>query len=415
MKSFGMWNKTKGLIGILAVAFGFIAVMLPSKASAHNPEQSYIYLRVYENSIKGRFEITSDDLNRALDVGLERGFELPDAEPHLEKIRSHMLENAAFSSSQGPYKIKFTEASILRGGELGDYLQLHFDLEELDEIPEPLVIDYRFLFDKYRSHRAMLVIEYNWKAGIHENESIPSLLFGPGDTKQELSLTKGASIWLGFYAMVKLGVWHIWIGIDHILFLLALLLPSVLMFGKNEELDDIAMVREPADRFRPALMNVVKIVTFFTIAHSITLSLASLEIINLPSRLVESIIAISIALAALHNIKPIFLRTEWLIAFGFGLFHGFGFASVLADKGFGGDYLIYSLLGFNVGVELGQLAIICLVFPVLYLLRKTVVYPKLLLFGSIFLILVSIYWFVERAFEIDLPIGGMILRTLGLL
>ena len=170
----------------------------------------------------------------------------------------------------------------------------------------------------------------------------------------------------------------------------------------------------PVERLRPALKNVVKIVTFFTIAHSITLCLAAFEIISLPPRLIESIIAISIALAAIHNIYPLVSGKEWLIAFVFGLFHGFGFASVLAEKGLGGNYLGLSVFGFNLGVEIGQLAIILLVFPILYLLRKTFLYPKIRVFGSAILILFSLYWFVERAFNIDFPVGRIIWKTLGL-
>ena len=132
----------------------------------------------------------------------------------------------------------------------------------------------------------------------------------------------------------------------------------------------------PVERLKPALKNVVKIVTFFTIAHSITLCLAAFEIISLPPRLIESIIAISIALAAIHNIYPRFSGKEWLIAFVFGLFHGFGFASVLAEKGLAGNYMALSIFGFNLGVEIGQLAIILLVFPILYLLRKTFIVSK---------------------------------------
>ena len=160
------------------------------------------------------------------------------------------------------------------------------------------------------------------------------------------------------------------------------------------------------------IWNVIKIVTCFTIAHTITLSLAALGIITLPSRLIESVIAISIALAAFHNIRPLVNGKEWIIAFVFGLFHGFGFASVLAEKGIGGDYLVLSLFGFNLGVEIGQLAIIMLIFPVLFLLRKTSFYRIILIVGSAFLIFMSLYWFTERIFDIELPLGDFVVRTL---
>ena len=153
---------------------------------------------------------------------------------------------------------------------------------------------------------------------------------------------------------------------------------------------------------KTAFIYIIKVVTFFTIAHTITLTLASLKIIMLPSRIVESIIAFSIGLAAYHNIKPIFKMKDWVIAFIFGLFHGFGFASVLSDLGLTGEFLTFSLLGFNIGVELGQVAIIAGIFPVLYLMRTYNFYPKFLVYTSVFLIIISLYWLIERAFDINL-------------
>jgi hypothetical protein len=168
-------------------------------------------------------------------------------------------------------------------------------------------------------------------------------------------------------------------------------------------------------------MYILKVVTFFTIAHTITLSLASLNIIVLPGRIVESIIALSIGLAAFHNIRPIFKGKDWLIAFVFGLFHGFGFASVMADLGITGEFLTLTLLGFNIGVELGQIVIIALIFPILFFIRNFKFYSKFLVYLSVVLIIISLYWFVERAFDIDLTLdeqimrwGGDILRAIGL-
>lgn len=386
---------------------------------AHAPEQSYVFLRFQENTIGGVYEITTDDLNTVLGLDLKRGLSKADLNPHLETIQEYVLENSSFSSKEhGEYNVRFSDSGILRGGSLGDFVQLNFDLDGVKGIPEKLDIRYEAIFENKPKHQGLLIIAYDWKAGIHENEAIPTLVFSANSTKQELPTSRSASIIIGFLAMIRLGIWHIWIGFDHILFLFALLLPSVLVARSESDLPIETERRgfwEPVEKFKPALIKVVKIVTCFTIAHTITLSLASLEIISLPSRLVESIIAISIALAAFHNIRPLIIGKEWIIAFVFGLFHGFGFAGVLAEKGFGGDFLVWTLLGFNVGVELGQLAIIILIFPILFFLRKTFVYSKTLLFGSIFLILISLYWFIERAFDVDLPVGGYILRALGLM
>src|SRR5262249_51800960 len=143
------------------------------------------------------------------------------------------------------------------------------------------------------------------------------------------------------------GIWHIWLGFDHVLFLLALLLPAVLVRVDGHW--------HAAGTFSSVCWNVVSIVTAFTVAHSITLSLAALDVVRLPSHLVESTIAASVVLAGLGNLYPRMIGRRWLVAFGFGLIHGFGFAAVLTDLGLPQHSLLLSLISFNVGVEIGQL------------------------------------------------------------
>jgi hypothetical protein len=136
--------------------------------------------------------------------------------------------------------------------------------------------------------------------------------------------------------------------------------------------------------------------------------------VSLSDRLVESVIAISIAIAALHIFVPVFRGGLWWVVFAFGLFHGFGFASVLGEIGIPDKYLVHSLLGFNIGVELGQVAIVMAVFPVLFLLRNTLLYNRLLMpAAAAALIMVSLYWFTERAFEVDLPAGAIMNSIIG--
>ncbi len=158
-------------------------------------------------------------------------------------------------------------------------------------------------------------------------------------------------------------MWHIWIGFDHILFLLSLLLPAVLIWRASRW--------QAVETFRAAFVDVFRIVTSFTVAHSITLSLATLGFVSLPSRWVESAIAASVVLAALNNLWPLFHGRRWMVAFGFGLIHGFGFASVLVDLGLPRETLVLALVGFNLGVEAGQLAIVALFLPLAFALRRT--------------------------------------------
>jgi len=148
---------------------------------------------------------------------------------------------------------------------------------------------------------------------------------------------------------------------------------------------------------------VLWVVTSFTAAHSMTLSLAALGMVSLPSRLVESAIALSVVLTAANNLWPLVNHRRWLLAFGFGLIHGFGFASVLAELGLPADALVLSLLGFNVGVEVGQMVIVALFLPMAFWLRNTDFYLRgLFVLGSWLTLLVAMVWLLERVFDIKL-------------
>jgi hypothetical protein len=157
----------------------------------------------------------------------------------------------------------------------------------------------------------------------------------------------------------------------------------------------------PADSFWLAFKEVLKVVTAFTLSHSITLSLAALGLISLPSRWVESAIAASIIVAAVQNIRGVVDSKRWVMAFGFGLIHGFGFASVLADLGLPQNALITALVGFNVGIEGGQLAIVAVFMPLAFWLRSTKFYQvQVFKWGSVLIALLALYWFVQRAFDL---------------
>ena len=177
-----------------------------------------------------------------------------------------------------------------------------------------------------------------------------------------------------FGQFLTLGIKHIAFGFDHFLFLLALLL----VVSKFSE--------------------IAKIVTFFTIAHSITLSLVALSIISVPSFLVEPIIAVSIIYVGLENIFKTEQKKRWLIAYIFGLVHGLGFASVLQEIGIGeGISSVMPLLSFNLGVEIGQFAIILLVLPVLWKLNRETFYAKKFVpICSVLIAFAGLYWLIER-------------------
>jgi hypothetical protein len=229
------------------------------------------------------------------------------------------------------------------------------------------------------------------------------LRYTANNTTQTVDLGD-TSFWSGVTGVIALGVEHIRIGTDHILFIVALVLPSVLVFGR-------APGWQPSPSFAASLWRVLKIMSMFTVAHTITLTLGGLGIIELPSALVETVIAVSIILAALHNLRPVLVNREWLIAFGFGLVHGFGFAGLLSDLGLTQSRLFVSLLGFNIGIEIGQAIIIMLVFPALFLARRTRVFLPAMNVVSLLLIAVASAWAIERAFGVNLGTDWIMVRA----
>ena len=388
-------NRTlRSIFAQISIAILF-CLFLISNATAHSPRQSYLYFKIYDRAIETRVEITVKDLNQALGLDLpgNRRAKAKDIAPHLDQIKEYIDDNLTISRDGQEYTLKFQKYNLFKTT-FAQFVTFDYRLDNLEEIPEKLEVYYGVLLDIKPKHKNLVVIEHNWKTGTFANESGVSLIFTPNSQPQTLDLSS-ASIWRGFLSVVKLGFLHIWEGIDHILFLVALILPAVLRRENYRW--------QPVQKFRPAFIHIVKIATAFTIAHSITLALATLQILEIPARLVESLIALSIAIAAIDIIYPIFKEKIWLVIFGFGLFHGFGFANVLAELGIVREHALLSLFGFNLGIQLGQIVIIAVVFPILYLLRKQKFYTNFVLkFGTIFLFLIALYWLTERSFDISL-------------
>lgn len=379
---------------------------LPAMAAtvaAHAVGQSYMFLRVYEDSIVVRLEMTVEDVEAGLSFGWDpAAITLAQVESQVDSLRAYVEPKFAISTTDGPLAPRFRGVEV-HYLEVTDFVMMTYIIEGTQGIPNALTATYPVLFEIDNQHRNFLIVEHNWKTGTFNSEAIVGV-FSPSEPTQTLDLSKSTA-WRGFVAMVRQGIWHIWIGLDHILFLVALILPAVLVREEGQW--------KPVSSFRKALYKIIGIVTFFTLAHSVTLSLAALDVIRLPSRFVESVIAGSIAVAALSNLMPRLAIKEAAIAFAFGLFHGFGFASVLSDIGLGREHLVLSLLGFNIGVEIGQIAIICLIFPVLFLLRERKVYGWILRYGSLALVALALLWVVERVFDVNVPIMGTVRAVLG--
>lgn len=188
------------------------------------------------------------------------------------------------------------------------------------------------------------------------------------------------------------GVHHIVTGYDHLLFLLCLLLPAVL-----RRLPGPPARWQAVTGWRQALGPVAKTVTLFTLAHSVTLALAAGGWVRLAPSVVEPAIAATIMLAAVDNLRPLLLRWRGAVTFGFGLIHGFGFAGVLGELQLPAAQFGWALFQFNLGLELGQLALVAAVVPLLFMLRHRPAYvPVLLRAGSVAALGMAALWLVER-------------------
>lgn len=373
-------------------------LLVTTGAWAHKPSDSYLMLRVEAANagsagMTGQWDIALRDLDVVLGLDADG-----DGQITWGEVRTRHAEIAAFALARLQVQADGLPCTVTAGAQQvdehtdGAYTVIPLQLRCVQTATDSVTVGYTLFADVDPQHRGLL------------NLATPSgtrtAVLGPQAATQTFNVGAAADAapLAQFITYVREGVWHIWIGFDHILFLLSLLLPAVGTWQKQPA----GRVRwQPVQRLRDAVWDVLRIVTAFTVAHSITLSLATLGLVSLPSRLVESVIAASVVLAALNNVWPLFQGRRWSVAFAFGLIHGFGFASVLADLGLPQDALALALVGFNVGVELGQLAIVVAFLPLAFVLRDSAFYRRaVLVAGSLLIAAIALAWFLERAFQI---------------
>jgi hydrogenase/urease accessory protein HupE len=232
--------------------------------------------------------------------------------------------------------------------------------------PEKLVIEYNmFLDDSDPSHANFASIKMN------------------GEQQEEILSFESREIEIGEVSFLQttkqfiiLGLEHIFTGYDHIMFVISLLIGA------------------------KTIRHIFTLVTGFTIAHSITLALATFDIIQLPSRFVESAIALSIVYIALINIFNKDSKHQPWLAFGFGLIHGFGFAGILSEMKLDPNHMATSLFSFNIGIEIGQLLIVSIAFPIILWIKKITIKPIkwVIPSTSVAILAFGLVWFIQRAF-----------------
>ena len=377
----------------IRLIFGTLLLTLllpPSPALAHKPSDSYLSLKVEARQVTGQWDIALRDLEYAIGLDADGNGEITWGELRAKHadIASYALARLKVQTGTEDCPLRAT-TQLVDDHSDGAYAVLRFE-GECVRAADALDIRYSLFFDFDTQHKGLLKLDSasGTLTGVFSADR--------GEQKFEL---RTRTLLEQFIDFGREGVWHIWIGFDHILFLLSLLLPAVLVASRHGQW-------QASPRFTPVFWDVLKVVTSFTVAHSITLSLAALEVISLPSRLVESTIALSVVLAALNNVRPVIAEKRWMMAFLFGLVHGFGFASVLADLGLPRDALLLALVGFNLGVEAGQLAIVAAFLPLAYALRSTNFYRRgVMTGGSLLIALVALVWMLERVFDLSILTG----------
>ncbi|ASP48702.1 HupE/UreJ family protein [Cognaticolwellia beringensis] len=362
-------------ISLIGLSFLFANTVV-----AHQLSTSYIIAEMDNTGrINGEWQLSLTDLELAVGLDLNANGELTWGEvtSRQAEIASYLAENLLLSRDDLSCNLRFEVVDRLQ-----DHANEAFAVTDFSgqcAISGSLNVKYNAIFALDSSHEMVL--------NIGDGNNMHSFVLDDNTRQIDLDLKEGS--WqTTFTQFVYQGVIHIWIGIDHILFLLALLLPAVLQ-RRNNQWQAITSVKT-------ILTNTVWIISAFTLAHSLTLTATALGWLTPSSRWVELGIAISVLFAALNNIWPVVLRLAWL-TFAFGLLHGMGFAGVLGELGLPADQQLLSILAFNLGVEIGQLAILAILLPVLILLRNTKLYSKgIIPVGSLLIAIMAVQWSIER-------------------
>jgi hypothetical protein len=366
----------------LRLVLATVALCLAAAAThAHKASDAYLFAEPSAQGSRLRWDIALRDLDAALPLDANGDRQLTWGEVRAAWPAIDTLALGALAVRDCRFSI---DSHALEQRQDGAYAVLLMSMPCRVDASTP--VRYTLFSDVDPTHRGILRVRHG--AG---GDAVRMLDPGAPETAGASAAAPTPSA----ASFLREGVHHIVTGYDHLLFLLCLLLPAVL---RREDGRWHAVAS-----WRAALWPVAKTVTLFTLAHSVTLALATLGWVRLPPSFVEPAIAVTIMLAALDNIRPLILRGRGLITFLFGLIHGFGFAGVLGELQLPPAAFGWALFQFNLGLELGQLAMVLLVVPVLYLLRQRALYvPGVMVAGSLGAILLAGVWLVERTADVSL-------------
>ncbi|WP_273129614.1 HupE/UreJ family protein [Metabacillus sp. HB246100] len=357
---------------LLIVAF---IVLIPTTSWAHPLSASYGTIKIEEEKVEFSFSI--DHMSVIENVSADKNADGRLTEEEITQNRESITEwinqhvqIQANDVSQRPLSEAIIRTETKNGKEVVTLTQ---EYPYVDNATYSVMDTMYYNTDDKTSYTHLLTINQNGKFSEHilkgENRHVD---FGLQVGENEAN-SQSSPAW---YAFFLLGMEHILTGYDHLLFLFALLLA------------------------KQTFKDYVKVVTAFTVAHSITLTLGYLDIINLPSLLVESIIALSIVYVAIENLFRKNIKKRWLLTFAFGLIHGLGFAGLLSEMTIPSSHFVLSLLSFNLGIEVVQIILVALLIPILARIQQLKYYSSSMKYGSALIIIIGGYWVIERVFQL---------------
>lgn len=358
------------------------------RLAAHAGSTAWLQVEARERGLDLRWDLALRDADVAVGLDADGDGQITWGETRqaTPQLLAYARERLRMTAAGQPCALSLARPLQVaeRDGETYAVLSLQADCAEA---VEPLRIDYTALFELDASHRALLRLK--------QADSEQSAVFAPDRQSYEPALSPGPLGTLARY--FREGVEHVLSGWDHMLFLAALFLPAALRRESGRW--------APARSQREVLLGSAALVTAFTLTHALTLSLAALGVLSLPSRWVESAVAASVLFAALNNLVPsVQSRLLWLVA-GFGLIHGSAIAGALLELGLPAQGRVAALLGFNLGVEAAQLGLIALGVPLVYRLRRWRGYVPVVLWpGSVLIALAGLIWLLDRAFAMEWPL-----------
>ncbi len=364
-------TKRKSLLARLIVSMALVGCLYARVSSAHIMPQTAVMLDFHRDGVSAQLIMPLQDLGYAFKKPLvaEQDQLIPKYGPALKDyILSHVHPTAPDGR---PWHVEVNDMSVKPGEQTPD-LTVHLWMQPPPGAPlRKFTFNYDVIVHEVVSHKAFVFVRNDWNAArFHSINEVPPYPEAIGLIRYlvysvPIDRTQG-SFWHGFGVVMTLGMSHIAGGLDHLLFLLVLLLPAPLLA--------VGSHWEGFRGMKPSFVQLFKIVTAFTLGHSLTLLIGGIGWLRLPARPVEILIAVSILVSAVHAIRPWFAGWEPWVAGGFGLVHGLAFASSIAEFGFSPWHMAMTILGFNLGIELMQLAIVVALVPVLILLSQERVY-----------------------------------------